>query len=320
VSRCRANVLLLISIAGLVYFVVNPLSAKAQTGPSVTIECPTLSEEQRASIEVRTRAELALSPLALSQLRVRCVSRLLLVEVVDSGNQIRTNSATLDADTRLWADQILALMHSLVADAGQSESALRPQEPVVPPAAGNESSRPNAPVVTPAAPPHRDAPNWYQTHALSLAVGPCVEFWAKPMNLQLGPCAAIGVPTSPFSRLAFTGGAKWSLTEPSNIEIRHWHGGVEAQFGPKWWVGFGTQLSVLSLVPNSGLLPKSQRTFEPVLTVRGGYAATVAGQRLLASAGLRGYPESREVRVNGQRAFTIPMVAVTVAVEYEFGI
>ncbi len=316
-SRRWANVLLLISIAGLNYFVVNPLSAKAQTGPSVIIECPTLSEEQRASIEVRTRAELALSPSSFSQLRVHCVSRWLLVEAVDGSNQVRTSSATLDSDTVLWADQILALTHSLVANNSQGESVLRPQEPLAAQNARNESSRPNAPA-TPPAPPHRDSPNGNQTHALNLAVGPCAEFWVKPTNLQLGPCATIGVPTSPRSRIAFTGGAQWSLVQPSDIEIRHWHGGIEVQFGQKWWLALGTQLSVLNLTPNNGLLPKSRNTFEPMLTIRAGYAATVAGQRLLASAGLRSYPESRDVRVDGHPAFTVPLVAVTAALEYEF--
>ena len=317
--RRWVSVPLLISIAGLVYFVVNPLSAKAEAGPSVTIECPPLSEEQRASIEVRTRAEVALSPLTFSQLRVRCASRLLSIEAVASGNQVRAKSAPLYPDPRLWADQILTLTHSLIAD-DKGDSVLRPKEPLVSPNAESESSRRNSLVVTLPASKSRESPHASEGHALSLAVGPCAEFWVTPMNLQLGPCATISVPTSSRSRVALTGGAKWSLARPNDIEIRHWHGGIEAYFGLKWWVAVGTQLSVLSLAPKNGLLPKSQTTSEPMLTLRAGHAATVAGQRLLTSIGLRGYPESREVRVDGHRAFTVPLVAVTATLEYEFGI
>jgi len=181
-------------MAGLVYFVVNPFSAKAEAGPSVTVECPPLSEEQRASIEVRTRAEVALDP-----------------------------------DPRLWADQILSLTHSLIADY-RSESVLGPEEPPSPSIARNESSRPNSPVVTARASEPRESPHASEGHALSLAVGPCAEFWVTPTNLQLGPCATIGVPTSSRSRVALTGGAKWSLARPNDIEIPHWHGGLEANF------------------------------------------------------------------------------------------
>jgi len=269
---------------------------------------------------VRTRAELALNPLAFSQLRVHCVSPLLVVEVVDSNNQIRTNSAPMDPDAQKWADQILALTHSLVADTGQDASVPRPVAPPSAATARNESPRPSALAVVPTAPPRRDSPDWYHAHTLSVAVGPCAEFWGSSTNLQLGPSATIGVPTLHQLRLALAGGSEWSLVQPSDIAMRHWHAGIEGQYGSTWWMAWGIQLSVLSLTPSKALLPKSQSAFEPMLTFRAGYTATIAGQRWLASAGLRSYPESREVRVDGQSVFTVPMLAITAALAYEFGI
>lgn len=290
--------------------------------PDVVIDCSSLSNEQRASLEARARAELAMNHLTESEIHISCVLPLVVVVHAMKDVTIRSSSATLVQDTNQWVEEILTLIHAVIA-----------------PPAGTTLNKPvaDAPIVTNL--PVENPPNSaLQQQSSSAALTPwspkaskrgeisqlifgggglCSEFWAKPGNALMGPCVSLGLQISSFSRFAATGATQWSTAKPNGIALHLWQAGVEARFGRSAWFALGTQLSAVDLTPERNLSPKSKFAYEPTLALRGGFSALLAGQRLIAGAGLRSYAANRDVRVDDKSVFQLPWLALTLGIEYE---
>jgi hypothetical protein len=282
-----------------------------------------MSDEQRASLEARTRAELAMNRLTDGELHVHCVRPLVVVEYKTPGLPIRSNSAALATDINQWVEEILALIHAVTTPASEIANQTNTlQAPRIEPPPSEIAARlppqPNTASAVPVPNGPEASTRGQTSYMTDLGIGLCSELWAKPMNALLGPCATLGLRLSSLSRIAVIGGTQWSLARPADINIRHWQAGIEARLGASIWFALGAQVSILHLTPGNGLLPNSQIAYEPMLTMRGGYTVPLTAQRLATSAGLRSYPEYRDVRVNGQRAFRLPILAFTLGVEYEF--
>ncbi len=310
--------------ATLVAITLGALSSRAGAAvtPDVVIDCPSLSNEQRASLEARARAELAMNHLTESEIHISCVLPLVVVVHATKDVPIRSSSATLVQDTNQWVEEILTLIHAVIA-----------------PPAGTTLNKPvaDAPIVT--YPPVENTPNSaLQQQSSSAALTPlspkaskrgetsqlifgggglCSEFWAKPVNALMGPCVSLGLRISSFSRFAATGATQWSTAKPNDIALHLWQAGVEARFGRTAWFALGTQLSAVDLTPERNLSPKSKFAYEPTLALRGGFSASLAGQRLVTGAGLRSYAANRDVRVDDKSVFQLPWLALTLGIEYE---
>jgi hypothetical protein len=258
--------------------------------------------------------------LAEGEIRIDCVPPLVVVAYATSGVPVRTSSATLVQDTNQWVEEILTLIHAAIAPTAESALSV--------PAASSPVATATPVEVAPAPAAHSNSaivagdlpePSRRRETSFSGFVGGgvCSELWAKPVNGLLGPCASIGLQLSPDLRVAATGATEWTTGKPSDIALHLWQAGGEARFGRNVWAAFGAQLSALDLTPDRNLSPNSTFAYQGTLTLRGGFSATLARGRLVAGAGLRSYPGNREVRVNREPVFQLPVLALTLGIEYE---
>ena len=303
---------------------IGALSSRAGAAltPDVVIDCAALSSEQRASLEARARAELAMNRLSESEIQVNCVSPLVVVSYAANGISVRSSSAPLVQDINQWVEEILTLIHAVVAPSvglGNSDTPASgaSSETITSPVNAPNMSAPSKSLPTMSTEYSVEAPHRGESKSVSLGGGLCAELWAKPMNALVGPCVSAGLRLSPFSRIAVTGATQWSTGKPDDIALHLWQGGVEARFGRSFWFALGMQLSAIHLVPSSDFLPRSRFAYEPTFALRGGLSTTLGGQKLVTGAGLRGYSAPRDVRLNGVTVFQLPMLALTLGIEYE---
>jgi hypothetical protein len=126
---------------------------------------------------------------------------------------------------------------------------------------------------------------------------------------------------SSLLRIAATGATEWSAAKPDNIALHLWQAGAEARFGRAYWLALGIQESAIRLVPDSGFSPRSRFAYEPTLVLSGGLTTSLAGQHLVAGGGIRSYEAARDVRLvrpSNTSVFKLPMLALTLGIEYEF--
>jgi hypothetical protein len=321
--KSRGNGIYRLRVALCAVAIVALTSRAGAATPDVVIDCPALSSEQRSSLEARARAELAMNRLSESQIQINCVSPLVLVTYGANGVPIRSSSASLVQDINQWVEEILTLIHVVIAPSvdltDNATAAPASGEPSPPVASVAASEMPSA--TLPATPNEFsfDASRRRPT-SLSTFVGGglCSELWAKPANAFAGPCASVGLHLSSFWRIAATGATEWSAAKPDNIAIHLWQAGAEARFGRAFWFALGMQLSAFSLVPDNGFLPRSKFAYQPTFALRGGLSTSLGGHRLVTGAGIRIYSMSRDVRLNNRTVFQIPMLALTLGIEYQF--
>ncbi len=310
--------------ATLVAMTLGALSSRAgaAVNPDVVIDCASLTNEQQASLEARTRAELAMNHLTESEIHVSCVLPLVVVVYATNDVPIRSSSATLAQDTNQWVEEILTLIHAVIAPrAGTTLNTPAADTPIVtyPPIENTPNSalqqQSSSAASTPLSP---TASKRGETSQLIFGGGGlCSELWAKPVNALIGPGVSVGLRITSFSRVAATGATQWSAAKPSDITLHLWQAGVEARFGRTVWFALGTQLSAVDLTPERNLSPKSKFAYEGALTLRGGFSTSLAGQRLVTGAGLRSYAANRDVHVDGKSVFHLPWLALTLGIESE---
>ncbi len=258
-----------------------------------------------------------------SEIQVNCVSPLVVVSYATNGVSVRSSSAPLVQDINQWVEEILTLVHAVIAPSvglGTSDTTASGASNVTAPSAVNapamgapSKSLPTMSTEYSVEPPHRGEPK-----SVSLGGGLCAELWAKPVNAFVGPCVSAGLRLSTFSRIAVTGATQWSTAKPDDIALHLWQAGADARFGRSFWFALGMQLSAIRLVPGIGFLPRSKFAYEPTFALRGGLSTTLGGQKLVTGVGLRGYSGPRDVRLNSVTVFQLPMFALTLGIEYEF--
>jgi hypothetical protein len=149
-----------------------------------------------------------------------------------------------------------------------------------------------------------------------MGIGACAEIWAKPLAFLPGVCILVGLRSS-LARIAVTGGVQWSTSRVHDIGIRHWQAGVDWSFGHQFWFALQGQVSVVQLVPRAGLSPDAISTYDPSVTARAGISLPLQREHLLTGLGLR-LQQAHEVVVNGNSVFSVPNLALTMDVAYEF--
>jgi hypothetical protein len=309
------------ALAAVAFGTLSPQAGAALT-PDVVIDCPWLSKEQQASLEARARAELAMNYLTESEIHISCAPPLIVVTYAPKGTPVRSSSAVLVQDIDQWVEEILALIHAAIAPPSEPAPSTMPAEAPIEPYAPAYLAPIGQPQVkyssaVPTQFSHEESRRGGVSRLTSVGGGLCSELWAKPVNVLMGFCASIGLSLPSFWRLAATGATQWSTAKPSDIGLHLWQGAVEARIGRDYWFAFGTQMSIIHLTPDNGLLPRSKFAYEPTLALRVGFSTSLAGQRLVTGVGLRSYAVYRDVRVDGKKAFQLPMLALTLGIEYE---
>jgi len=290
--------------------------------PTLNVDCPAMTPEQRASVEARSRAELAILGVTEGEIAIRCWPPLAIVQYAPDNEPSRSGSRHLVGETDAWIEQILSIVHDLFARKAESKvSAVQSPGPQSPRDRTESTPQP------PAEPQKVDAPapitSQWKTEApkaeplvTQASVGACAEVWAKPLDILPGVCAWFGLRSS-FSRIALVGGVQWAAARVQDITIRHWQGGLEWSLGHPLWFAVSGQLSVFQLTPNTDLSPTSRNTYDPSVTLRGGTSLPVGGQHLQAGAGIRLQP-GHEVHIDGRTVFSVPIAALTLDLAYEF--
>ena len=251
----------------------------AASTPNVTVDCPAMAAELRASVEARARAELAMNRVTGGEINVHCWLPLV---VVESTTPVRSSSRHLVGNPDQWVDEILSMVHELLTPEVQPATlpSLAPQPiaeaPKNPPAFVPPLPAPQqfaAPVAV-ASPPRPDLSHHVQLTP-QIGIGLCAELWFKPEVLP-GPCAWFGIRHASWSQVAVGGGVQWAASRLNDIAIRHWHAGIEWRLGRTVWIAVGTQVSVYQLTPPQNLSPNyypvrprtnaARRHFNPYLT------------------------------------------------------
>jgi hypothetical protein len=119
------------------------------------------------------------------------------------------------------------------------------------------------------------------------------------------------------SLVAATGGVHWAASRLSGVAIRHWHQGLEWRLGRAPWFALGAHLSIYQLLAGPGMSPTSSTTYDPAVSLRGGIATPIAKQPLQAAMGLWLQP-GHPIVINGQAAFSLPSLALSADIVYEF--
>ncbi len=309
--------------------------APAETAPILNINCPSMTEELRSSLEARARAELAVQGVWTGTLQIHCVVPLLVVEYSKPGFMTRSSSTPLPADVNQWVENILGLIHDATTANGASpkaqQSAVQPSSEKPPRAAASSALPQAVPAYSQPASSQLEQPAQSSSTQQSIATdgpsmmrpfaafGICTDLWPKAGNALLGPCAWTGLRVRRLWRLAATGGVQWAAAQTESIGIRSWHVGLDVRYGRTYWLAIGSELSAIRLAPSSGTLPSDKSILAPVFSLRAGLSKPLVKRMFGVGAGLKLYPEYHDVRVDGHNAFRLPIVALTADVAYEFG-
>lgn len=315
--------------------------SRAESAARVLIACPSLPPEQRASLEARLRADVAMSKASDIELDVRCEAPVVKVEHSRSGALIASKTATLAANPSDWVEQILALCHSLLApsslapssspvvteserafptDIPAPETTTRSEPPSIvetPPATPAAAKRERTAVR--AAPSPRATPSTPAAgYSLGGELGTFAELWASPQVGVVGPRAAVSLRLVPELAVQLGGAVGVGLTSPDALSTRVYAGSAEARLGRRWWLGVGAALAVISVTADNELAPDARRVSQPALTVRAGRTFAKNEHGIAVSVGLRASASSHDVRVNGESSFRVPVLAPTLTLEYRY--
>lgn len=218
--------------------------ASAQPSLTLSIDCPALSEDERAALEVRTRADLDVRGVADGRLLVSCSQADARVQWQGSDGPAREASLTLTPSASR-VDSLLEAISSLVA-----------ARPVVPTAPVRPAARPEA--VTPPRAEREPAP---AAPVLALTAGGSGELWSGAA--LAGP--RVGVASRIAGQLALDiwGGAKWAVTGPAQLRVRV----LEAALGcsyrldreGRWIIRAGGLVGALRVDADSPIEPSSRQ-------------------------------------------------------------
>jgi hypothetical protein len=202
--------------------------AAAQALPDVTVVCAELSEEEWASVEARTRADLAVKGMQLGRLTVSCTHGAASVEFVASGYPSARRSAQLAQDSAERVDQLMTLVDWVTAQAAQSvaefptPTTAEPDTADSEPAPAAEDGAASAPVrsaASTAGQPHQSsAPARSPEQSphvepgvvgdVELGAGLGGELWATQSLGTLGPRVGVGIQVAPRLRLRVVAGVE----------------------------------------------------------------------------------------------------------------
>jgi hypothetical protein len=321
-QRWRARGPLVVGIA----LGIAGLPAVAHAAPSVSVSCELLSHDERASVEVRARADLAVKGLNDGSIELTCADGQARVEYAAPGRATQHRSAPSAGDSKQLLERLLALLDEATSASREAAVTAQNAEYEPPPVADSEVAakvarsresprRKLSPAPrTPAAPP-----SWRQ---IEVGVGISSEFWVSEVTAAVGPKLGVGLTLYPKLRARLTGALLLASHRPEDIASRLFLLGAEAEWRAVQRIGLaaGANLSQLVVVPRPGWSPSSQSSLVPGLHARLELHFPLAGEGVVLGPEIVLRARGREVELDGRTILDVPAFCAGFLLELRLGV
>lgn len=307
----------------------------AQAIPEVVVTCSALSDDERASVEARVHADLAVKGLEAGVVDVSCDAETARVRF-HAGAVERASAAPLPDRGRARVEALLALVDAVTTsgDATATGDAVTtpsdavttagdalqpapaetevaavpaPAPPVPPPRPSPLPSR-SSPLVHDAASP---APLWH------VGAGIEGELWATEVSGAIGVRLRAGRRMGgPFGLGLVLAGDRAS-SAPDAVSVRVGRAGLEGAVCSDQapCLVLGAQWTLLSAEGPSDWAPASHAKTTLAGTLRLDYAVELGAFQLVPGAGVIVYPARRTVTLNGDRVLSVPRLTGSAVLE-----
>jgi hypothetical protein len=303
----------------------------------VRIACPTLTPAERASLEARVLAELAMKRISEGHLEIRCEAKDAIVDYSMRARTVRRASTPLPAETRLFAESILPLVDQITSDStlGPPPLATFEPAPLAPRAAPAPAPAAESPPVPPRRPRPRSQPppareavhddaSTTEMHEQRFTLLPAfgvrseiaADFGRASEPLLLGPGAALGLDLPLGVRLEAMASLTWSVETIRGIGVRHFTSGLHANVGGRLFLGAGAYVSWSHFFADAALSPESRNLVDPAFGLRTGYELSIATHSFVPALGFIARPRYHDVRINGEPVFRMSSLSMILTVEY----
>jgi hypothetical protein len=295
--------------------------ALAHAAPSVSILCEQLSHDDRASVEARARADLAVKGLREGSIELSCADGRARADYAAPGAPHQSRSAPSAADPRQLVEQLLALLDD--ATTTSLDAPATPREGERPPVVGLELPR-----VAPSSKPLLEnagadssaavAPSGWRR--IELGIGIAGELWFAEITAAIGPRFGVGVALYPELYVRLSGAMLLASQRPEGIGSRLYALGAEAewQLAERMSLVMGANLSQLVIIPQDEWTPTSRSSLLPGLHARlpfrfvSGYVAL--GPEVVVRS------RQRDIQLDERTALEVPAVCAGLLLELRFGV
>lgn len=313
-----------------------PVSAGASAGPEVVVECSVLSEDERASVEARARADLAIKGLAGGVLSVTCSEGMGRVsfqwgelEGAQAGALPDVSRATVetllqlvDAVTteseRARSEAPLVTPSALPPEPGSTPAPVEPAPPSEAPAAARTAPVPVAtPAPAPAAAPASRSSRSGSTNPWHVGVGVEAEMWATEATGAFGLRLRAGRRFALPLVLSGVVAADAASAEPEAVTVRVWRAGLEVAgcASESVCIVLGAQLTRMVADGPVDWSPASHANTSFAGTVRLEYVVDLDPLELAPALGVLLYPARRTVTLNDERVLSVPQLTGSFVLE-----
>lgn len=296
----------------------------ARAIPEVVVACAALSEDERASVEARAFADLAVKGREHGILQLTCAGGTARV-TFRSGEFERAGEASLPDQGQARVEALLALVDSVTAAAQPLES--EPERPLQSEPEPQPELEPGTvavpvvvpvPVPVPVPPRPRAAPEPGASPLVDpradsgrpwhVGAGLEAELWATEVSGAAGLRVRGGRKLAGPLALGVVLSGDLASSEPDQLSVRVWRAGVEAAAcaDQALCLVLGTQLARLSAEGPADWSPRSHVKTTLGGTLRLDYVVDVGRLQLVLGAGMFLYPARRTVTLNGERVLSVP--------------
>ena len=190
------------------------------------IACPELTDDDRAALEARARAELSVAPVRDATVTIDCSVRWVSIE--GHGAPLARHVA-IDVSGAAFADELLDAVHVLLVEAGRADTppnavAAAPEEQGPSGAPGGALQRNSED----SQPTHRGSP-FYRVGA---AAGVDSELWSGAIGAAMGGHAGARLWTDTGWAAELDGGIVWGLASTHTIEARTVQATLRIDYAP----------------------------------------------------------------------------------------
>jgi hypothetical protein len=302
------------------------------------VTCERLSEEQRASIEARARADLAVKGLVSGTVALSCSNQLSRVDYLAPGRANERHSAPSTVETTQLVEQLLALLDAAttaVAAAERELPAPGSDQVSVTAASAARAAKPAAPAATSRAAktgvprsnssPRDPAPGELRSPSpreLELSAGGETELWLSEVFAVVGPRLGAGMVFDQRFGLRAVGGLSFASARPADMGSRVYWAGFEGEwrFVPSAAAVAGADLSSLGVTAPADWQPESRSSLALGLRARLELSWRFGRQRLSVGPFVLLRSKSRAVVFDERQVLSVPLLVSGLLVDLRFAV
>jgi len=298
------------------------LGSKAAAGSeaAVTVHCEELSAEDMAQIEARIRANLLNAGLSPTDLVLSCDATSVETQVRGLGRQATVRHERAATSLK---EALLTSADAALAGWSSEPNPTRLAAPAPTPPPAPTPATPTAIASPTAAPSPRAVITRPAVRQSQRATWFFAGFRAEPWSGGSGLGAQLGAEHVFGAGFAsIQGGYLFGVPSSAQFSAREVQFGTQLGWQPPQLLGlrgaFGGGLSVLGVSPAAGVSTPSGGTSStaPFLSVELSRPIRFNAFGLLPMIGMRAFPAARAVQVDGQRAFSVPAVALEASLNF----